>query len=283
MPDNLLGSAIGGAFGFLGSLASNASTARQNRLARKWARQSYERERQDSIAFWNMQNAYNSPQAQMQRFKDAGLNPNLIYGQSNESAAPSPPSMSNPQFRTADWSGLSAVGGVLGQYYDLEAKQAQVDNLRAQNTVLLEEGLLKDAQRQSTLQGIRRSQFDLDLDTELRDVTTDARRENLRKLRADIGISLREDERRAALSAASLRESAERVLNMRLEGGRLRAATANLWKDDHLKQLDIELRRNGIMPTDPIYARILGRVVNAYSDTSGSSGSWWQRLGDFFK
>lgn len=30
------------------------------------------------------QNEYNSPAAQMQRFKDAGLNPDLIYGQSNE-------------------------------------------------------------------------------------------------------------------------------------------------------------------------------------------------------
>jgi hypothetical protein len=29
----------------------------------------------------NLQNQYNSPLAQMQRFKDAGLNPNLIYGQ----------------------------------------------------------------------------------------------------------------------------------------------------------------------------------------------------------
>lgn len=35
---------------------------------------------------WDRENAYNSPSQQMQRFKDAGLNPNLIYGQTNTSA-----------------------------------------------------------------------------------------------------------------------------------------------------------------------------------------------------
>ncbi|MDR0738337.1 MAG: hypothetical protein LBF39_04600, partial [Prevotellaceae bacterium] len=34
-------------------------------------------------AMWNKQNAYNLPAAQMERYKQAGLNPNLIYGQSN--------------------------------------------------------------------------------------------------------------------------------------------------------------------------------------------------------
>ena len=35
-----------------------------------------------NIKFWQMQNAYNDPAQQMSRLKKAGLNPNLIYGQS---------------------------------------------------------------------------------------------------------------------------------------------------------------------------------------------------------
>ncbi|MBQ8501023.1 MAG: hypothetical protein IJ494_01780 [Bacteroides sp.] len=38
-----------------------------------------------NIEQWNRENAYNSPTAQMSRFKAAGLNPDLIYGQSNTS------------------------------------------------------------------------------------------------------------------------------------------------------------------------------------------------------
>lgn len=48
----------------------------------------YERQRQMRDEQW----AHDAPAAQMQRFKDAGLNPNLIYGQmSNSAAAPAAP------------------------------------------------------------------------------------------------------------------------------------------------------------------------------------------------
>lgn len=42
---------------------------------------------QRNLQQWNLENEYNSPAAQMQRFADAGLNPNLIYGQNNYSAS----------------------------------------------------------------------------------------------------------------------------------------------------------------------------------------------------
>lgn len=40
---------------------------------------------------WNLQNLYNSPKAQMQRFKQAGLNPNLIYGRGSSGNATAMP------------------------------------------------------------------------------------------------------------------------------------------------------------------------------------------------
>lgn len=36
-----------------------------------------------NLELWNLANQYNSPAAQMQRYQQAGLNPNLIYGQQN--------------------------------------------------------------------------------------------------------------------------------------------------------------------------------------------------------
>lgn len=47
---------------------------------------------QRSIEEWHRQNMYNSPEAQMARFKQAGLNPHLIYGQGNSGNASGPPS-----------------------------------------------------------------------------------------------------------------------------------------------------------------------------------------------
>lgn len=46
---------------------------------------------QRDLAMWNRQNEYNTPQAQMQRFTNAGLNPHLIYGQGSSGLASAPP------------------------------------------------------------------------------------------------------------------------------------------------------------------------------------------------
>lgn len=41
-----------------------------------------------NLELWNLMNEYNTPAAQMKRYQDAGLNPNLIYGQSNTASSP---------------------------------------------------------------------------------------------------------------------------------------------------------------------------------------------------
>jgi hypothetical protein len=56
------------------SILNTGSQVYTNAKNRKWALQDWER-----------QNAYNAPAQQMQRYKEAGLNPNLIYKQTNES------------------------------------------------------------------------------------------------------------------------------------------------------------------------------------------------------
>ena len=64
------------ALGGMGS--AGISSARNMRIARYSA--DFERQ------MIQEQNAYNAPSAQMQRYQDAGLNPNLIYGQGSASA-----------------------------------------------------------------------------------------------------------------------------------------------------------------------------------------------------
>ena len=66
---------------------------------RKFAREQYKTQRADALADFHMQNAYNSPSAQMARYKDAGLNPNLIYG---EMTTAQPVRQSSPQSAQAD-------------------------------------------------------------------------------------------------------------------------------------------------------------------------------------
>lgn len=66
---------------------SDTTTAAYNYLL-KQQEQAY------NLELWKLQNEYNSPAAQMARYQDAGLNPNLIYGQQNTAQAPASASAS---------------------------------------------------------------------------------------------------------------------------------------------------------------------------------------------
>lgn len=61
----------------LGGLAINAA---KNKKQWRYQQKAMELQKQMNLEAWNMQNAYNTPTAQMQRLQDAGLNPRLIYG-----------------------------------------------------------------------------------------------------------------------------------------------------------------------------------------------------------
>lgn len=85
----------------------------------------------------NMQNyyaarAYNTPAAQIGRFRSAGLNPHLIYTQTNESDMP-------PQLQNADFSPLQNFASELSQYQGIEESKARVSNIEKTNQMLSEQ------------------------------------------------------------------------------------------------------------------------------------------------
>ena len=63
--------AAGAAGSLLSSVIGNIGAKKREEAARR-----------ANVAFWEKQNLYNLPKNQMQRLKEAGLNPNLIYGSS---------------------------------------------------------------------------------------------------------------------------------------------------------------------------------------------------------
>lgn len=257
-----------------GTGASALATGIQNRKSREFSEMMYNRTRADNLEFWRMQNEYNSPERQMQRFKDAGLNPMLAYGGGNAGQAGDipTPDVQGAQFRVPEFQGIGAAGSELAKYFDYEIKQAQYSNLLAQNTKLLEEALLVGTQRTNIEQGTERSKFDLELDRETRNITVEQRQENLRQIQLQNKFNLDENERRRISTAQNVAESVQRVLNLRsqrevsqAEKKRINATIENLKKDTTLKQLDIELKQIGINENSPIYAKIIARIVNEYT------------------
>lgn len=130
-----LGYAIGGPYGALMGygLGSGIDGYNNNRY-------NMDMQNQYNLQYWNMQNEYNHPAAQMARFREAGLNPNLIYSQQN--LAGSIGSV-NSNLESPDLMGL------LGQYHQIRNLGAQNENLLAQNDNLHSQNLLTREQTRS--------------------------------------------------------------------------------------------------------------------------------------
>lgn len=272
------GIAAGGSI--IGNVLSNMSTARQNKLSRKWSEKMYGRQRADYLSDWAMQNEYNSPANQMKLFKDAGLNPNLLYGDGGGFTAAAPvrsPDAPTPQFKSANWDIGGGLQAGISAYYDTQVKQAQVDNLTTQNKVLTQDAFLKAAQTlataaqaEKTSQDTATGKFNLDLAQELKEISVSAAKANLDKTIADTKYTLDENERKAAIQSYSIQEAVERIATMRIQRAKtkeeinqIKVQVENLKKDGTLKQMDIDLRKMGIQPNDPLWSRIIGRLLNA--------------------
>lgn len=104
-----------------------------------WAKQNYQQSYADSIKFWQMENEYNSPEMQMQRLKDAGLNPHLVYGQGATAQGGSigspqydqpnlgTPNLGAPHVNPVQHDAMLGLGNML--QYDLQ--RAQIDKIKA--------------------------------------------------------------------------------------------------------------------------------------------------------
>lgn len=255
------------------------TNASANKKTREFQEHMYNKQRTDSLADWNMQNEYNSPTSQMARLREANLNPHLVYGNgatagglSSTPRSSSPGSYQHRPF-TPDLNPL-AMG-----FMDWKVKEAQIDNLKASNTVKEQDAILRSAQVLKTTSDTQGSnisneqkKFNLDLSNELRSTSVEAAKANLQKTLANTSFTLDENERQAAMQQPNLLLAAEKVLSMRLERthttwqiSEIKDRMENLKKDASLKQLDIDLKKTGVQPGDALWQRILSRLISGTS------------------
>jgi len=142
--------------GFLDSIFGNRSRKKQQQRQFRHNFQMAEWNWAKNLEMWHMQNAYNTPSSQMARFKDAGLNPHLIYGQGSHGNSSQTPKY---QRDTVDYQTNFQpyqLSGVLGNYLNMKSTKAQIDNIKQQtlnarkeNENLVLDGIIKGWQGQS--------------------------------------------------------------------------------------------------------------------------------------
>lgn len=133
------GEAIGAILGYTGSMigaAAQTEAVRQtNRAQRELAEYSYEQQRQ----MIREQNEYNSPVNQMARYKAAGLNPNLIYGQIDGGQQSEIAKFTPPQVQTPDYSNLTNFSDAIQLFLQEKKVGAEVEAINAQTQRYREE------------------------------------------------------------------------------------------------------------------------------------------------
>lgn len=115
---------LSGIFGSSAQASANRTNIQLQREAQAW-----------NESMWNKQNEYNTPAAQIQRMREAGLNPALMYSQGNvgnaESVKPVAPAQVQPI--TGLSQGIASAGDAIA---DGIMKLEQVKQMRAQTKML---------------------------------------------------------------------------------------------------------------------------------------------------
>lgn len=279
---------IGAGAEILGGVTQTIASAIQNKKNKQWQAERYDIERKDSLADWTRQNEYNSPTSQMARLRQAGLNPNLVYGKGADNTATAVRSTNTGQphqepIRTPD------MGRAVGTYFDVQMRTQQLDNLKLQNTVLAQESVLKALQADNLQVGIDTNRFNLGMKQDLKMNSLQTAQEALRRLQTGTDVQLQRNEREKAMMGSSIALQAEQILRSKAERGllplrgrELEARIANMKADKRLKDLDASLKEKGIQPGDNLFFRVLGRVVDqfGYPDIEGAfknkpGRTWW--------
>lgn len=276
---------LSGSIGSISNLIAqkyNTESERANNIGQaQFSLGMYKLQRKDALKDYATNNEYNSPRAQMQRFRDAGLNENLIYGNSTQ-AAPIRSTDSKGASFTAPKIDSQSMGNSLTSMYDTRLKSAETDNLAKQGTILqqtaINQALEADKIKAETLNinsNTAGSTLDQTLKSKLApynlqaaDLNNQKLSNEIPKLQADTQYTNDQNIRAAAQNSASLRETAERILRSQADRSKtpyekreIEARIQALGSDNILKQLDIELKKQGIQPHDGIIQRTVMQKI----------------------
>lgn len=249
---------------------------------------------------WHRENEYNSPAAQMSRLKEAGLNPNLVYGSIGNTAGGSPtydaPTMQGstyqaPHVQKYNRFGDFGASDAANAFLQSQMTSGQVQNMKEQNSLLKtqgralaqeilmthqkmigqmieneKEGILRDRLRETYANSLKES--DLNIEKLMKELNLqDANLENVQSqtqynnVRAGL-VGLQQH-----LTSAQIREVSARADNLLKEGQILD------------KQL-IDYTEYGIRPNDPAWARALVTAIDDVMKPSKSEKSFFGKVID---
>lgn len=276
-----LNTAIGALISGVGLWQSTRNRKSQedtNEADREWQEKMYYQQLADEKSQWHLQNQYNHPSSQMKRFSEAGLNPHLIYGQNNVGAPISVPGVGNwnpkaPEMNFDPTAGIHA-------YNNMRQASAQVDNLKAQNTVLQQDAILRAAQTQKTVADTKVTDQSLRHSSELHPYSLDAAKLNLEKTITENQISKADEARRAEKHPIEVGQMVENLHLTQWQKEKVKTDILNLKYEIEKKGLENDILRihrdmweAGQSPNDPAWQR---QLLKLFKDNDITTPEFWQ-------
>lgn len=241
------------------SLAGTAASVANTRSLNQMSRRSMFDQRQWALEDWYRQTEYDSPKAQMERLRAAGLNPNLVYGSGVNQSSPTIRPTDTPKYQPADFSGIgrAAVEGIQA-YQDMRINDQQVQNLEAARAKM---------ELDAALRAVEITGKNLDNAKSLATFNTavETADEQLRNLKTTTDIKVSKEVRDAAMFAPNLQEAFERVANLSVNRDVAKAQLANLRKTGVLQQMEINMRKLGLSYNDSVILRVLAQFAGGKS------------------
>jgi len=169
-------------------------------IARRFNLEDYNRTRKDALADWNMQNAYNHPKQQMQRLVEAGLNPNLVYG-NGATATTSAPIRSGNLAPTKPEFNIKSPVDTMFRYQQVDQQKLISNNLRADYENKIAQNSLILANTMNTLKSVDLKSYEYakklyEQNAGLWETTTETAKQNLVNKRIQGQTMISEDSRR---------------------------------------------------------------------------------------
>lgn len=207
---------------------------------------------------WNRENQYNRPTEQMQRLSEAGLNPNLVYGNgATTQAAASPRAAGAKMEAFKDYNfGLqdatSTYLNSLNTEKNLELAQSQKAALDAQT-------LHESVKQTETLSRKNLNDFQLGLAKQTEQYSVEAAKLNAERTRTEIQRSITDN----AIKEYELRilqplqgkVSEQQLQNLKAQGEML------IYQGQY-EQIKTALAKQGINMNDPIWVRQIDKFLN---------------------
>lgn len=225
----------------IGTAALNRQWRRKEEKGRRQYEQTREQDRRIyDQSMWDKVNKYNHPLSQMERLKNAGLNPNLIYGSSPGSAVGNAQSIATGK-QLQGQAPQYSIDNPITPFMDTKVKQAQSNNL---NTAAMKN--VAGANLSSSQE--RRIKDLLAGDIKLQGAQIDKTEQESTMLR--LKNNAMSDEK-TGIGARYAIETKNLLLDNEIKQAAVSASKLNKWLTDQ-----------GIKPGDPLWFRFFGVTFN---------------------